>query len=51
VRVRVSLGAPLLRVNAKEKAIPTVREEHRYVYVVQYMEVVTDAKGNLKAQM
>jgi hypothetical protein len=37
-------------VNAKEKAIPTVGEENRYVSVVQYMEVITDAEGNLKTQ-
>jgi hypothetical protein len=40
----------LLRVNAKDEAIPTVREENRFVHVVQYLEMITDAEGNLKAE-
>jgi hypothetical protein len=48
--VRFCHGAPLLRVNAKDEAIPTVREENRFVHVVQYMEMITDAEGNLKAE-
>jgi hypothetical protein len=37
-------------VNAKEKAILTVREEHRYVYAILYLEMITEAEGNLNAK-
>jgi hypothetical protein len=38
-------------VNAKEKAIPTVREENRSLTLSSYLEMITDAEGNLNAQM